>query len=108
MSREEEIRQELFDHTLNGHAPEVKALTEEGLKLGMDPMDILFKALIPSLEEVGRRFDKGAFCVPEMRTAPRAMRAARTTLRPVITETGPKPVGKYVIGTVKGDIHDIG
>jgi len=56
MSREEEIRQELFDHTLNGHAPEVKALTEEGLKLGMDPMDILFKALIPSLEEVGRQF----------------------------------------------------
>ena len=47
MSREEEIRAGLFDHTLNGHAPEVKALTEEGLKLGMDPMDILFKALIP-------------------------------------------------------------
>src|SRR6202040_584903 len=59
MSREEEIRAGLFDHTLNGHAPEVKALTEEGLKLGMDPMDILFKALIPSLEEVGRRFEKG-------------------------------------------------
>ena len=69
MSREEEIRAGLFDHTLNGHAPEVKALTEEGLKLGMDPMDILFKALIPSLEEVGRRFEKGDFFVPEISRA---------------------------------------
>ncbi|MDQ6709847.1 MAG: corrinoid protein [Candidatus Dormibacteraeota bacterium] len=108
MSREEEIRQELFDHTLNGHAPEVKGLTEEGLKLGMDPMDILFKALIPSLEEVGRRFEKGDFFVPEMLIAARAMQGALVILRPLIAETGAKPIGKYVIGTVKGDIHDIG
>jgi 5-methyltetrahydrofolate--homocysteine methyltransferase len=108
MSRQEEIRQELFDHTLNGHAPEVKALTEEGLKLGMDPMDILFKALIPSLEEVGRRFEKGDFFVPEMLIAARAMQGALVILRPLIAETGAKPIGKYVIGTVKGDIHDIG
>ena len=108
MSREEEIRQELFDHTLNGHAPEVKALTEEALKLGMDPMDILFKALIPSLKEVGRRFEKGDFFVPEMLIAARAMQGALVILRPLIAETGAKPIGKYVIGTVKGDIHDIG
>ena len=108
MSREEEIRAELFEHTLNGHAPEVKALTEEGLKLGMDPMDILFKALIPSLEEVGRRFEKGDFFVPEMLIAARAMQGALVILRPLIAETGAKPVGRYVIGTVKGDIHDIG
>ena len=108
MSREEEIRQELFDHTLNGHAPEVKALTEGALKLGMDPMDILFKALIPSLEEVGRRFEKGDFFVPEMLIAARAMQGALVILRPLIAETGAKPIGKYVIGTVKGDIHDIG
>ncbi|HSS95310.1 MAG TPA: corrinoid protein [Candidatus Dormibacteraeota bacterium] len=108
MSREEEIRAGLFDHTLNGHAPEVKALTEEGLALGMDPMDILFKALIPSLEEVGRRFEKGDFFVPEMLIAARAMQGALTILRPLIAETGAKPVGRYVIGTVKGDIHDIG
>jgi methylmalonyl-CoA mutase cobalamin-binding domain/chain len=108
MSREEEIRQELFDHTLNGHAPEVKKLTEEGLALKMDPMDILFKALIPSLEEVGRRFEKGEFFVPEMLIAARAMQGALVILRPLIAETGAKPIGKYVIGTVKGDIHDIG
>jgi methylmalonyl-CoA mutase cobalamin-binding domain/chain len=108
MSREEEIRAGLFEHTLNGHAPEVKALTEEGLKLGMNPMDILFKALIPSLEEVGRRFEKGDFFVPEMLIAARAMQGALVILRPLIAETGAQPVGRYVIGTVKGDIHDIG
>src|SRR4029077_5774191 len=108
MSREEEIRQELFDHTLNGHAPEVKALTEEALKLGMDPMDILFKALIPSLEGVGRPVVKGDFFVPEMLIAARARQGALVILRPLIAETGAKPIGKVVIGTVKGDIHDIG
>ncbi len=108
MSREEEIRASLFEHTLYGHAPEVKALTEEGLGLGMDPMDILFKALIPSLEEVGRRFEMGDFFVPEMLIAARAMQGALVILRPLIAETGAKPVGRYVIGTVKGDIHDIG
>src|SRR5436190_19890831 len=108
MSREEEIRAGLFEHTLDGHAPEVKALTEEGLSLGMSPMDILFKALIPSLEEVGRRFEKGDFFVPEMLIAARAMQGALVILRPLIAETGAQPVGRYVIGTVKGDIHDIG
>src|SRR6059036_4113918 len=108
MSREEEIRQELFDHTLNGHAPQVKALTEEALKLGMDPMDILFKALIPSLEEVGRRFERGDFFVPEMLIAARAMQGALDILRPLLAETGAKPIGTYVMGTVKGDVHDIG
>ena len=108
MSREEEIRSELFEHTLNGHAPEVRSLTEEGLSLQMDPMDILFKALIPSLEEVGRRFERGDFFVPEMLIAARAMQGALVILRPLIAETGAKPIGKYVIGTVKGDIHDIG
>ncbi|HEY8954006.1 MAG TPA: B12-binding domain-containing protein, partial [Candidatus Dormibacteraeota bacterium] len=78
MSREEEIRASLFDDTLNGRAPEVKAATIEGLALGMDPMDILFKALIPSLEEVGRRFEKGDFFVPEMLMAARAMQGALT------------------------------
>ena len=108
MSREEEIRAGLFEHTLNGHAPEVKALTEEGLALGMDPMDILFKALIPSLEEVGRRFEKGDFFVPEMLIAARAMQGALDILRPLLAETGAKPIGTVVIGTVKGDVHDIG
>src|SRR5207237_3880703 len=67
-----------------------------------------FKALIPSLEEVGGRFELGDFFVPEMLIAARAMQGALVILRPLIAETGAKPIGKYVIGTVKGDIHDIG
>src|SRR5258708_11530531 len=103
MSHEEEIRAELFEHTLNGHAPEVKALTEEGLALGMDPMDILFKALIPSLDEVGRRFEKGDFFVPEMLIAARAMQGPLVILRPLISATRAQHGGRYVIGPVKGD-----
>ena len=82
MSREDEIRAGLFEHTLYGHAPEVKALTEEGLSLGMDPMDILFKALIPSLEEVGRRFEKGDFFVPEMLIRAPSSSCVRSSPRP--------------------------
>jgi len=108
VSREEEIRAELFEHTLNGHAPEVKALTEEALRLAMDPMDILFKALIPSLEEVGRRFEKGDFFVPEMLIAARAMQGALDILRPLLADTDANRVGTFLMGTVKGDVHDIG
>ena len=108
MSREDEIRRGLYDHTLEGHAPEVRSLTEEALGIGMDPLDLLFNALIPSLEEVGRRFEIGDFFVPEMLIAARAMQGALSILRPLIAETGARPIGKYVIGTVKGDIHDIG
>src|SRR6266851_3952646 len=59
-------------------------------------------------EEIGRRFEKGDFFVPEMLIAARAMQGALVILRPLIAETGAQPVGRYVIGTVKGDIHDIG
>src|SRR5437763_1982681 len=59
-------------------------------------------------KQVGRRFEKGDFFVPEMLIAARAMQGALVILRPLIAETGAKPIGKYVIGTVKGDIHDIG
>src|SRR5205809_1898278 len=108
MSREEAIRAGLFDNSLDGRAPEVKALTEEGLALHMDPMDILFKALIPSLEEVGARFERGDFFVPEMLLAARAMQGALDILRPLLAETGAQTIGTYVMGTVKGDVHDIG
>jgi corrinoid protein of di/trimethylamine methyltransferase len=108
MSREGQIREALFEHTLNGHAAEVKKLTEEALSLGMDPLDILFDALIPSLEEVGVRFERGDYFVPEMLIAARAMQGALGVLRPLLAESGTKPVGRYLMGTVKGDIHDIG
>src|SRR5712691_143220 len=108
MSREEEIKVGLFEHTLVGHAKEVKALTEEGIALNMQPLDILFNALIPSLQEVGRRFEIGEYFVPEMLIAAKAMQQALNILRPMLALTGVKPIGKVVMLTVKGDLHDIG
>lgn len=108
MNRQEEIKRDIFEHTLVGEAVEVKALTEEGIALGMDPLDILFDALIPSLQEVGRLFEIGEYFVPEMLVAARAMQGAMTLLRPLMVDKGAKPLGKVVMLTVKGDVHDIG
>ncbi|NCF68249.1 MAG: cobalamin-binding protein [Chloroflexi bacterium] len=108
MSREDDILDALYDHTIDGEREPVVALTKEGLELGMDPLVILFDALIPALEEVGRLFEEGTFFVPEMLVAAKAMHGAMEVLRPLIAETGTKPVGTFVMGTVKGDIHDIG
>ena len=104
----DEVLQGLYDHTLVGHAPEVKDLVNEGLADGMDPEKMLYDALIPSLEEVGARFERGDFFVPEMLIAARAMQGALDILRPLLAETGARQVGTYVMGTVKGDVHDIG
>ena len=99
----DEILQGLYDHTLVGHAPEVKDLVNEGLADGMDPEAMLYDALIPSLEEVGARFERGDFFVPEMLIAARAMQGALDILRPLLAETGAQTVGTYVMGTVKGE-----
>jgi methylmalonyl-CoA mutase cobalamin-binding domain/chain len=104
----EEILKGLYDNTLIGNAPEVKQLTETGVADGMDPESMLYDALIPSLEEVGARFERGDFFVPEMLIAARAMQGALDILRPLLAETGAQTVGTYVMGTVKGDVHDIG
>src|SRR6059036_584508 len=104
----EEILQGLFDNTLIGNAPEVKDLVNQGLEDELGPESMLYDALIPSLEEVGARFERGDYFVPEMLIAARAMRGALDILRPLLAETGAKPIGTFVMGTVKGDVHDIG
>jgi methylmalonyl-CoA mutase cobalamin-binding domain/chain len=104
----EEILQGLYDETLVGNAPRVAELTNIGLADGMNPESLLYDALIPSLEEVGARFERGDYFVPEMLIAARAMQGALDILRPLLAETGAKPIGTVVIGTVKGDVHDIG
>jgi len=104
----DEILQGLYDETLVGNAPAVLELTNAGLGLAMTPETLLFDALIPSLEEVGARFERGDFFVPEMLIAGRAMSGALEVLRPLLAETGAQTVGTFVMGTVKGDVHDIG
>ena len=104
----EEILQGLYDETLVGNAPVVLDLTNQALAQGMEPQSLLFDALIPSLEEVGARFERGDFFVPEMLIAGRAMAGAMEVLRPLLAETGVQTIGKFVMGTVQGDVHDIG
>jgi len=104
----EEILQGLYDETLRGNAPVVLELTHQALSMDMEPQSLLFDALIPSLEEVGARFERGDFFVPEMLIAGRAMAGAMEVLRPLLAETGVQTIGKFLMGTVKGDVHDIG
>jgi methanogenic corrinoid protein MtbC1 len=108
MSREDDILDALYDNTIDGKRADVVALTKEALAAGMDPLVILFDALIPGLEEVGRLFEEGTFFVPEMLVAARAMQGAMDELRPLLAQTATKPLGVFVMGTVKGDIHDVG
>ncbi len=108
MSRQEEIKRELYENTLSGRAPITEKLTQEGIDLGMDPLDILFQALIPALQEVGRLFEIGEYFVPEMMISAKAMQRAMAILQPILGDTGVEPVGKVLMLTVKGDVHDIG
>jgi 5-methyltetrahydrofolate--homocysteine methyltransferase len=104
----EELLGQLYDETLTGNRPAVLELTNQGLALGLGPETLLYEALIPSLEEVGARFERGDFFVPEMLIAGKAMAGALEILRPLLAETGAQTIGKIVMGTVKGDVHDIG
>src|ERR1039457_6580057 len=104
----DELLRQLYDFTLAGNAPAVLELTNAGLGMGLGPETLLYDALIPSLEEVGARFERGDFFVPEMLIAGKAMAGALEVLRPLLAETGAESIGIIVMGTVKGDVHDIG
>jgi 5-methyltetrahydrofolate--homocysteine methyltransferase len=104
----DEILTGLYDRTLVGDKPSVRELTEQGREEGRGPGQIRFDALIPALEEVGARFERGDFFVPEMLIAGRAMSGALDILRPLLADTGTETIGTFLMGTVKGDVHDIG
>ena len=104
----DEILKGLYDQTLTGNGPAVLELTHAGLAAGVTPESMLFNALIPALEEVGARFERGDFFVPEMLIAGKAMAGALNVLRPLLAETGVESIGTFLMGTVKGDVHDIG
>ena len=83
MSREQEILDALYEHVLDGEAPPTVELTKEGLELGMDPLTLLFDAMIPALEEVGRLFEIGEYFVPEMLISARAMAGPPRLIPPI-------------------------
>lgn len=103
-----DILKEMYDGTMEGNGPLVLELTRKALDDGLTPDTILFDALIPALEEVGARFERGDYFVPEMLIAGKAMSGALDILRPLLADTGAETVGKFLMGTVKGDVHDIG
>ena len=108
MTNADAIKDELYDGVIDGDDASVVALTQEGLDIGLPAGDILYEALIPALEEVGRLFETGEYFVPEMLVGAKAMKGGLNLLRPLLAQSGAKPIGTYLLLTVKGDIHDIG
>jgi 5-methyltetrahydrofolate--homocysteine methyltransferase len=93
---------------ISGDRKTAKSLVEQGLASGMDASMLLNDGLISAMTEVGELFEKQEFFVPEMLIAARAMKEALAVLRPSLQEKGVKPIGRIVLATVQGDLHDIG
>ena len=99
---------ELYEAILNGDAKKAHAATEAGIAAGVDPMTLISESMVPAMDEVGRLFEAEEYFVPELLLAGRAMRSALDLLRPLLAASGTKMATKVVLGTVKGDLHDIG
>lgn len=100
--------QPLFIAILEGDAPTARMVVQEALAEGVDPQILLSQYMIPAMDEVGRRFETNEYFVPELLIAARAMKGALELIRPLLAESGAEAVGRVVIGTVRGDLHDIG
>ena len=98
----------LAEALIAGDRNKVVELTNQALEEGVSPKDILEKGLIAGMDVVGKRFKANEIYVPEVLIAARAMHGAMDIMKPKLAEAGIKPVGKVVLGTVKGDLHDIG
>jgi len=100
--------QEVYDSVLNGNMTETKQNVQTALASNVPAEELLNNGLIAAMKEVGQLFEDGEYFVPEMLISARAMQAGMSVLRPILVAQDIKPVGKVVIGTVKGDLHDIG
>ena len=100
--------QPLYEAVLSGDAKTARTLTEQAIAAGADPLEIVNQYMVPAMDEVGRRFECNEYFVPELLLSARAMTGSLELLRPLLTARGAQPVGRVVIGTVKGDLHDIG
>jgi 5-methyltetrahydrofolate--homocysteine methyltransferase len=107
MEAKMELLKELADSVISGKAPQAKELTSKALAAGAAPKTVL-DGLIAGMNVVGEKFKNNEFYVPEVLIAARAMKSAMEILKPRLVEAGVEPIGKIVVGTVKGDLHDIG
>jgi 5-methyltetrahydrofolate--homocysteine methyltransferase len=99
---------ELYDAILTGNAKKAGEVTKAALAANVNPSELLGKYMIPAMDEVGKRFECNEYFVPELLIAARAMKTALTILTPKLAAAGAKAAGRVVIGTVQGDLHDIG
>jgi len=104
----EAILNELFEAILNGENKVVPGKVQAALDGGIEPGIVLTTAMIPAMEKVGKLFEEGEYFVPEMLISARAMQTGLVVLKPRLVEAGVETAGKVAIGTVKGDLHDIG
>lgn len=100
--------QPLYEAILTGQAKEARALTEQALAAGLDPLALVNECMSPAMDEVGRRFECNEYFVSELLLSARAMKSALELIRPLLAARGAQSKGRIVIGTVKGDLHDIG
>jgi len=98
----------LYDAILNGDAKTAVAVTKDALAENTPPLDLVTKYMVPAMDEVGRRFECDEYFVPELLLAARAMKGSLELIRPLLAAQGAEPAGRVAIGTVKGDLHDIG
>ncbi|HMD88716.1 MAG TPA: corrinoid protein [Anaerolineaceae bacterium] len=103
-----ELLQSIYDAILNGERAETAQAVQAALNAGLDPGEILSDGMIAAMKEVGKRFEEGDFYVPEMLISARSMQNGLTVLKPELLKNNVKSMGKVAIGTVKGDLHDIG
>lgn len=102
------IVEEISEYLQKGRGKNVKTLVQQALDEGIDPKEILNDGLLAGMMVVGGKFKREEVFVPDVLVAARAMNMGITVLEPKLIEAGNEPVGKAVIGTVKGDLHDIG
>jgi 5-methyltetrahydrofolate--homocysteine methyltransferase len=100
--------QPLYDAILNGDIKAAKAVTAQALGAGVSPLDIVQHYMLPAMNEAGRRFEANEYFVPDLLVSAQAMKGAMAQLRPLLIASGAQPAGRVAIGTVKGDLHDIG
>jgi 5-methyltetrahydrofolate--homocysteine methyltransferase len=103
-----EILSEISTAVIEGNLDDMVDLTEDALDEGLDAQEILNNGLMPGMDHVGVEFRAGNMFVPEVLRSARAMQSSMNILKPLLAESGVKMVGKVLLGTVKGDLHDIG
>jgi len=102
------LSQKLYDAIVDGKDTLAHAIVCEEIESGSDPLALIADTMIPAMDEVGKLYQEEEYFVPELMLAGRAMKAAMEPLRPLMAVAGAKPSGVIVVGTVKGDLHDIG